>query len=61
MLQITLVMEDKVSLDELQEQIQEAGEEYVQSTDVAGMSPLADVKNFAVQLADIYISAMQKL
>ena len=36
MLQINLVIEDaKISLDELQEQIQEI-EDYVQSTDVAG-------------------------
>lgn len=35
MLQITLVIEDKISLDELQEEIQEF-EDYVQSTDVAG-------------------------
>jgi len=39
MLQITLVMEDKISLDDLQEEIAEF-EDYVQSTDVAGMSPL---------------------
>ena len=38
MLQITLVMEDKISLDDLQEEIAEF-EDYVQSTDVAGMSP----------------------
>jgi hypothetical protein len=37
MLQITLVMEDKISLDDLQEEIAEF-EDYVQSTDVAGMS-----------------------
>lgn len=38
MLQINLVIEDaKISLDELQEDISEI-EEYVQSTDVAGMS-----------------------
>ena len=36
MLQITLVMEDKISLDDLQEEIAEF-EDYVQSTDVAGM------------------------
>ena len=36
MLQINLVIEDaKISLDELQEQIQEI-EDHVQSTDVAG-------------------------
>ena len=36
MLQVNLVIEDaKISLDELQEQIQEI-EDYVQSTDVAG-------------------------
>jgi elongation factor 1-beta len=35
MLQMNLVMEDKISLDELQEEIQEF-EDYVQSTDVAG-------------------------
>jgi hypothetical protein len=35
MLQMNLVMEDKISLDELQEEIQEL-EDYVQSTDVAG-------------------------
>jgi elongation factor 1-beta len=34
MLQITLVMEDKISLDDLQEEIAEF-EDYVQSTDVA--------------------------
>jgi hypothetical protein len=37
MLQITLVIEDKISLDELQEEIAEI-EDYVQSTDVAGES-----------------------
>lgn len=37
MLQITLVIEDKLSLDELQEEIQEI-EDHVQSTDVAGES-----------------------
>jgi len=37
MLQITLVIEDKISLDDLQEEIQEF-EDYVQSTDIAGMS-----------------------
>ena len=37
MLQITLVIEDKLSLDELQEEIQEI-EDHVQSTDVAGQS-----------------------
>lgn len=37
MLQITLVIEDKISLDDLQEEIAEI-EEYVQSTDVAGES-----------------------
>lgn len=38
MLQVNLVIEDaKISLDELQEEIAEI-EEYVQSTDVAGMS-----------------------
>jgi hypothetical protein len=35
MLQITLVIEDKISLDDLQEEIAEL-EDYVQSTDVAG-------------------------
>ena len=41
MLQITLVVEDaKVSLDELQEQITEDGEDYVQSTDIAAMQKL---------------------
>ncbi|EJT46023.1 elongation factor 1-beta (ef-1-beta) [Trichosporon asahii var. asahii CBS 8904] len=41
MLQITLVIEDaKISLDELQEQIAEDGEDYVQSTDVAAMQKL---------------------
>ncbi|KAJ9105252.1 hypothetical protein QFC21_001618 [Naganishia friedmannii] len=41
MLQITVVIEDeKISLDELQEQIQEEQEEYVQSTDVAAMQKL---------------------
>jgi hypothetical protein len=35
MLQITLVIEDKISLDELQEEIAEF-EDFVQSTDVAG-------------------------
>ncbi|KAI9635293.1 putative elongation factor 1-beta (ef-1-beta) [Dioszegia hungarica] len=39
MLQINLVMEDKISLDELQEEIQEI-EDYVQSTDVAAMQKL---------------------
>jgi len=40
-LQITLVVEDeKVSLDELQEQIQEQQEDYVQSTDIAAMQKL---------------------
>lgn len=39
MLQMNLVMEDKISLDELQEEIQEI-EDYVQSTDVAGESSL---------------------
>ena len=39
-LQINLVVEDeKVSLDELQEQIQEF-EDYVQSTDIAAMQKL---------------------
>jgi len=42
MLQITLVMEDKISLDDLQEEIAEF-EDYVQSTDVAGMFPLLDL------------------
>jgi translation elongation factor EF-1beta len=37
MLQIALVIEDKLSLDELQEEIQEI-EDHVQSTDVAGQS-----------------------
>ena len=41
MLQVNLVIEDaKISLDELQEEIAEI-EEYVQSTDVAGMSPIS--------------------
>jgi hypothetical protein len=41
MLQVNLVIEDaKISLDELQEEIAEI-EEYVQSTDVAGMSSLS--------------------
>lgn len=40
MLQMNLVMEDKISLDELQEEIQEF-EDYVQSTDVAGEFGLA--------------------
>ncbi|WWD17879.1 hypothetical protein CI109_102323 [Kwoniella shandongensis] len=39
MLQITLVIEDRVSLDDLQEEIQEL-EDYVQSTDVAAMQKL---------------------
>ncbi|KAK4689705.1 hypothetical protein P7C73_g367, partial [Tremellales sp. Uapishka_1] len=40
MLQVTIVIEDeKISLDELQEQIQEI-EDYVQSTDVAAMQKL---------------------
>lgn len=40
MLQIALVIEDKLSLDELQEEIQEIQEieDHVQSTDVAGQS-----------------------
>lgn len=41
MLQITLVVEDaKISLDELQEQIAEDGEEWVQSSDVLAMQKL---------------------
>jgi translation elongation factor EF-1beta len=41
-LQITLVVEDdKVSLDELQEQIQEEQEEYVQSTDIVSQLPIS--------------------
>lgn len=40
-LQITLVIEDeKISLDELQEQIAEEFEEYVQSSDVQAMQKL---------------------
>lgn len=40
-LQITLVVEDeKVSLDELQEQVAEDLEDYVQSTDIAAMQKL---------------------
>ena len=40
MLQVNLVIEDaKISLDELQEEIAEI-EEYVQSSDVAGESPI---------------------
>ena len=40
-LQINLVVEDeKVSLDELQEQIQEGDEDHVQSTDIAAMQKL---------------------
>ena len=42
MLQINLVIEDaKISLDELQEQIQEI-EDYVQSTDVVGDQRVMD-------------------
>jgi elongation factor 1-beta len=40
-LQITLVIEDdKIGLDDLQEQIQEEAEEHVQSTDIAAMQKL---------------------
>jgi len=40
-LQITLVIEDdKISLDELQEELAEGGEEYIQSTDVVAMQKL---------------------
>lgn len=40
-LQLTIVVEDdKVSTDELQEQIESVGEDYVQSTDVAAMQKL---------------------
>ncbi|OLN88697.1 Elongation factor 1-beta [Colletotrichum chlorophyti] len=40
-LQINLVIEDeKVSLDELQEKLQEEGDEYIQSTDVVAMQKL---------------------
>lgn len=40
-LQCTLVVEDaKVSLDELQEQIADECEDYVQSTDVAAMAKI---------------------
>lgn len=40
MLQITVVIEDRVSLDDLQTQIQDEGEDWVQSTDVAAMQKL---------------------
>lgn len=40
-LQITVVVEDdKVSVDELQEAVETAGEDYIQSTDVAAMQKL---------------------
>ena len=38
-LQITIVVEDKVSMDELQERVQEI-EDYVQSSDIAAMQKL---------------------
>lgn len=59
MLQINLVIEDaKISLDELQEEIQEI-EDYVQSTDVAGESDSFWFKRHR-SCADI-LAAMQKL
>jgi hypothetical protein len=57
MLQMNLVMEDKISLDELQEEIQEF-EDYVQSTDVAGELSISP-SDFRVDKAND--PAMQKL
>jgi elongation factor 1-beta len=48
MLQLTLVVEDaKISLEELEEEIQEI-EDYVQSTDIAGESSFACRTSFSV-------------
>jgi len=58
MLQITLVMEDKISLDDLQEEIAEF-EDYVQSTDVAGMSP--SLINYVLRLTSCsYAKALEE-
>lgn len=46
MLQITLVIEDRISLDDLQEEIAEI-EEHVQSSDVAGESSFCDTCNLS--------------
>lgn len=39
-LQITVVIEDTVSMDDLQDYLSEQGEEYIQSSDVIAMQKL---------------------